>query len=103
PGQPPRAATAIGDQVVDLNYLHETGFLDDCALPSGIFAKSSLNDFLALGREGIRAVRGRLSDLLRRGNDTLLPSRESFLHPMERVEMLLPVAVGDYTDFYSSE
>src|SRR5579859_1594239 len=65
------AGVAIGNHVLDLVYLHENGFLDELELPQGIFNQKYLNDFLALGRKKGRAVRERISELLRHDNDEL--------------------------------
>ncbi|MBL7856859.1 MAG: fumarylacetoacetase [Cyclobacteriaceae bacterium] len=98
------AGVAIGDHVLDLVYLHEHGYLDGLGLPSGIFNQKFLNDFLALGKKKIRQVRERVSVLLRHDSDELnAADREIALVPMEEVQMLLPVRIGNYTDFYSSE
>lgn len=102
----PVAGVAIGNYVVDLVYLHENGFFDGLSLPSGIFNQKYLNDFIGLGRKKTGAVRERLSELLRIDNDELrnnIGARELALVPMEEVQMLLPVRIANYTDFYSSE
>ncbi|MGK7388998.1 MAG: fumarylacetoacetase [Candidatus Cyclobacteriaceae bacterium M2_1C_046] len=100
------AGVAIGEYVIDLTYLYENGFLDGLGLPAGIFNQQYLNDFIGLGRKKTRAVRERISELLRDDNNELRdnkPARELALIPMEEVEMLMPVRVPNYTDFYSSE
>jgi len=59
-----------------------------------------------LGKEKTRSVRERLSDLLNKDNAELRdnkPAREIALIPMNEAEMLMPVNVPNYTDFYSSE
>lgn len=102
----PVAGVAIGNFVLDLVYLHENGFLDGYNLPPGIFNQPYLNDFIALGKKKTRAIRERLSELLRLDNDELknnVGARELALIPMDEVEMLLPVKIPNYTDFYSSE
>jgi fumarylacetoacetase len=101
----PVAGVAIGEYVVDLVYLHENGFLDGLGLPPGIFNQRYLNSFIALGRKKTRAVRERLSELLRHDNDELrdnAAAREIALIPASEVQMLMPVRVPNYTDFYSS-
>lgn len=100
------AGVAIGDNVLDLVYLHEHEFFDDLGLPHGIFNQKYLNDFLALGRKKTGAVRQRISELLRHDNSLLqanVAAREIALIPMQEVDMLLPVRIPNYTDFYSSE
>ncbi len=101
----PVAGVAIGDYVLDLVYLHENGYLDGIGLPPGIFNQKYLNDFLAMGRKKAREVRDRVSELLRVDNDELKgnPAREIALIPMREVQMLMPIRVPNYTDFYSSE
>ncbi|HHS94959.1 MAG TPA: fumarylacetoacetase [Phaeodactylibacter sp.] len=103
-GQAPRVCSAIGEQVIDLYRLSELGFFSDFDLPKGVLQNEYLNDFMALGKKTTSAVRERLSDLLDAAV-TKWNSREMashFLRPMKDVELLLPVRVGDYTDFYSS-
>src|SRR5688572_2183972 len=100
------AGVAIGNHVVDLVYLHENGFFDGIGLPPGIFNQRYLNDFMALGKKKTREVRGRISELLRTDNDELktnVAAREIALIPMSEVQMMMPVRVPNYTDFYSSE
>ncbi|GCC51579.1 fumarylacetoacetase [Chryseotalea sanaruensis] len=98
------AGVAIGNHVLDLVYLHENGYLDGLGLPSGIFNQKYLNDFFALGRKMISTVRNRVSELLRHDSDELNAAvREIALVPMNEVQMLMPVRIGNYTDFYSSE
>ncbi len=97
---------AIGNYVLDLVYLHEHGYLHGLSLPDGIFNQKYLNDFLALGRLRIREVRERISELLSAGNNELqrnVGDREIALIPMQEVQMLMPVKVQNYSDFYSSE
>jgi fumarylacetoacetase len=115
-GGEPRIGTAIGDQVLDLAVLERRGLLS-AAAPDGsshagkaVFAQPSLNAFMALGQRAWRAVRQQLVELLSADSpsadsptlrdDTAL--RREALLPQTEVEMLLPAAVGDYTDFYSS-
>lgn len=103
---PAAAGVAIGNHVLDLGYLQEHGFLDNLDLPPGLFNQSDLNSFLALGRQHCGEVRARVSDLLREENAEL-QSRERdksmALVPMEEAQMLMPVRIPNYTDFYSSE
>lgn len=100
------AGVAIGDYILDLTYLDENGFLDGLGLPAGIFNQQYLNAFIGLGKETTRAVRDRISELLDADNDELRdnrPAREIALIPMEEAEMLMPIKVPNYTDFYSSK
>lgn len=102
----PVAGVAIGNHVLDLVYLHENGFLDGLGLPPGVFNQRYLNDFMALGKKKAREVRNRIAELLRSDRDELksnIAAREIALIPMNEVQMLMPVRIPNYTDFYSSE
>ena len=100
-----RAGVAIGNQVLDLAALQSHGFLNGFGLPEKIFEHDTLNCFLALGRKMGRSVRDRLSELLKEGNEELKShfSLNTILLSQEDVKMCMPVEIGDYTDFYSSE
>jgi fumarylacetoacetase len=102
----PRVGLAIGDFVLDLAVLEERGFFNATSLRGrGVFAQPALNDFLALGRTAWSEARAIISHLLRAEEPTLRDDavlREHALRPRAEVELLLPVIIGDYTDFYSS-
>ncbi|MES3628587.1 MAG: fumarylacetoacetase [Longimonas sp.] len=103
----PRVGVAIGDQVVDLAALANEGLFDHEALAPDVhpFRADTLNAFMALGQPAWRATRSTLHHLLREDTPTLRDNaslRTRVLHPQDDVSMLLPAAVGDYTDFYSS-
>ena len=97
-----RAGVRIGDMVLDLTLLEKRGFFR--SLPK-LFNTTTLNPFLAMGRPAWTEVRTTVSRLLRddraelRDNSEL---RNKALIPAAKVIMHLPVAIGDYTDFYSS-
>ncbi len=102
----PRVASAIGEYVIDLHALRGYGFFDELELHQDVFNQSSLNDFIALGKEVTTKVRERISKLLQVDTPELrdhVDARETVLILQSEVEMLLPIKVGDYTDFYSSE
>src|SRR5687767_2145686 len=99
PAHPARPAVRIGEHALILEPLAEAGLLGD--LPPGVLAGPVLNPFLALGRAAWSATRARLVELLRAGS----PERDvaaAALVPLSDVEVRLPVAIGDYVDFYSS-
>lgn len=103
----PRPATRIGDTLIDLSVLADFGYFDTLDIEDlGVFYAPVLNDFIALGKEKTTRVRNRLAELFSTGNDELRQDKEAVelaLHPVQDAEMLLPVQVGDYTDFYSSK
>ncbi|MCB9170808.1 MAG: fumarylacetoacetase [Flavobacteriales bacterium] len=101
----PRAASRIGDRVIDLSVLAEAGLLEGLSIDVHLLRQESLNALLMSGRTRIRALRERLSELLGVEEARLRddgPLRESALLEADHVTMRLPVRVGDYTDFYSS-
>ncbi len=102
----PVAGVAIGEYIIDMVYLNEHGYLGGLGLPIGIFNQKYLNDYISLGKPVTNSVRERLSELLRHDNPQLRDNkkdRELAMVHMEDAEMLVPVRIGDYTDFYSSE
>lgn len=104
-GVPHRAATRIGDTVIDLYSLAGLGYLADTGIPADCLRQQYLNDFIALGKPAWRRMRERIIELFRIENQEALDNaalRETVLRPVGSVTMLLPVRVGDYTDFYSS-
>jgi fumarylacetoacetase len=93
----PRVGVAIGDDIVDLAELASRGDFDDLRIPDlSVFSQPSLNLFIALGKPYWRAVRKRIGALLGAGG------RQGLIE-QRRARMLLPVEIGDYVDFYSSE
>ncbi|NIK72721.1 fumarylacetoacetase [Thermonema lapsum] len=105
-GRTKRAASRIGDYVIDLSALAELGYFDNLQIPDlSVFYNDTLNDFIRLGKETTRQVRNRLAELFAADNPTLREQtehKEQVLFDARRVYMHMPVEVGDYTDFYSS-
>jgi fumarylacetoacetase len=100
-----RAATRIGDSVIDLDALHKAGLFSGINLPEEIFSQSVLNDFIALGKPTTNRTRERIQELFDASNGELRDNgaiRVDAIRKADGVEMLMPVRVGDYTDFYSS-
>ncbi|MFN7118506.1 MAG: fumarylacetoacetase [Saprospiraceae bacterium] len=100
----PRIGVAIGNHVADLAVLAEHGFFDDLNIDRAVFQQRYLNDFIALGKAKTSAVRNRLSQILDSDLEEWDASQLApyFLRHQVDVQMLLPIKVGDYTDFYSS-
>lgn len=111
-----RVCVALGDKVVDLYALSlqipqvfDGGCLDGAEAAS-IFGRGSLNPFLERDRPTWTHVRERLQDALsieprqctlllddyEKGNREIIVDRTE-------VEMIMPLNIGDYTDFYSSK
>ena len=98
--------TRIGDYAIDLGALHQLGYFEDIPLTDDIFLQDTLNDFIADGRKTWRAVRNKIAEIFDVKHKALQENKEHqkvILFTLNEVEMQLPVQVGDYTDFYSSE
>ena len=97
-----RACSAIGDYIIDLYELESADVFD---LNRSVFLQPYLNDFIALGKKVTNGVRLKIQDLLSSDNSKLVTDEKLFKAVFKRqsaVKMLMPVKVGDYTDFYSS-
>ena len=92
----------IGDYAIDLNALHKLNYFDGISLDRDIFNKETLNDFLKLGKPIWRQVRDRIAEIFDSNNAMDESHKTVVLSKINEVEMLMPVKVGDYTDFYSS-
>lgn len=99
-------ATRIGDTVVDISVLVDFGYFDSLEIPDlSIFYEKSLNELALLPKNLRIAIRERLTEIFSSSNMELQGNEEVLqlaLHQAEQVQMLMPVQVGDYTDFYSS-
>lgn len=102
-----RVGVAIGAFVLDLAAIYDAGLFSNTLLANeNVFASSNLNAFMSLGREAWAQARQRISELLSADNPTLRDDaglRDRAMKPMSQVNLLMPVAVGDFTDFYSSK
>lgn len=101
----PRAGVAIGNHILDLSAVAEFGYFDALGLDKKVFSSPTLNAFIATGQANWRKVRDRVSELLDANTKTLQSqeaAKKACLIPMSEAEMLMPVQVPDYTDFYSS-
>ncbi|HEY1287017.1 MAG TPA: fumarylacetoacetase [Burkholderiales bacterium] len=82
----PRGAVAIGDQVFDLAAL-------------GIETGPTLNAIAAAGPSTWRRLRKQISRAL--SVKGYHKRHKKYLLPAKRAELFVPVAIGDYTDFYA--
>jgi fumarylacetoacetase len=82
----PRGGVAIGEHILDLAAL-------------GLKTGPTLNGIAALGRPAWRKLRSALF----KGLSAKTPNKhwKKSLVPMKKAELLLPVAVGDYSDFFT--
>ncbi|KAI6825526.1 Fumarylacetoacetase [Hortaea werneckii] len=105
-----RVAVAVGEYALDLHaFSQHNGFASLSMIQphQAVFSQNTLNAFAALGRPMHRVIReylqsvlldnGPFSDILQ-NNDQL---RKLVLIPLKDCQMHLPMAIGDYTDFYA--
>ena len=101
-----RVGVAIGDQILDLYRLFKLGYLDSLSFCEHCFSNEYLNRMMGHGKLEIRDLRNRISELLNAENSELSQNKEAIAKVLDlqiESEMHLPVKIGDYTDFYSSE
>lgn len=92
-------ATRIGDTVVSYKALRAAGFLE--AFPE--LDAETFNAFIDRGTAVWSAVRAEVSSLYAEGSAwEANPKRRICEQAAEAVEAVLPVQIGDYTDFYAS-
>ena len=95
-------ATRIGDTIINLYKIAKLGYFD---VDAEVFNTQKLNKMMLLGKQFTRQVRNEISAIFNVENTTAQenPKIQEALHTLDEVVMLMPVRVGDYTDFYSSE
>ncbi|KAK6836379.1 hypothetical protein PG987_006874 [Apiospora arundinis] len=109
----PRPAVAIGTHALDLKALDGGIGLGEIVPElkghEHVFQQTTLNAFAALGRPIHQQVRKALRDLLTSGSSSQVAQqlqenaelRQKALIPLSQVKMHMPMAIGDYTDFYA--
>ena len=102
PTKPARAGVAIGNYIIDLTVLFDLNFFEN-KITKNVFNQNSLNDFITLGNETWSFVRNKIQNLVAEESTFFNENYTKFLYQQSEVVMHLPVKIGDYTDFYSSE
>jgi fumarylacetoacetase len=100
----PSVGVAIGDQILDLRASAAT-FGSPGESLADLCTEPSLNRLMASGRQRWSALRQEISGLLAADSAVVSGSprtREKILVPQSEADLLLPAAVGDYSDFYAS-
>jgi fumarylacetoacetase len=99
PGAAPRVGVAIGDQILDVAAAGGS-FGGLAAEAARVCAAENLNPLMSLGPRANSALRLALSRALstEHGN----PSLRRLMTPMAQAELILPVSVPNFTDFYAS-
>jgi fumarylacetoacetase len=95
-GRRPGLAVRLGDDAVLLAVLEELGLLVEAGLPTQALRAPALNQLLSLGPDAWAALRATLQEVLADG-----PPAEAAV-PLADVDVVCPVGIGNYVDFYSS-
>lgn len=99
-----RIGVALGNKILDCNFLAEKALLPQ------VFAESSLNPFMALGKDSWAEARSVLQRLVADEDDKnlkQLSAQNGFdlsdcFVSQDDATLHLPCSIGDYTDFYAS-
>ncbi|SFI75909.1 fumarylacetoacetate hydrolase [Kaistella treverensis] len=95
----------IGDMVLDLATMYDYGFFGDIdGLNENVFEAYTLNEFIELGKPVTNAVRLKLQELLLENSPLSEDQKtvEECFYSFDKVQMMMPLHVPNYTDFYSS-
>jgi fumarylacetoacetase len=99
----PRPGVAIGDQVLDLAAAASAGLLAAAPAAASRCEGTTLNRLAALPVVERQRFRHALHALLRTDTSEGLAARaRADLVPQAEAELLLPLHIGNYTDFYAS-
>ncbi|MBV9970926.1 MAG: fumarylacetoacetate hydrolase family protein, partial [Xanthobacteraceae bacterium] len=99
-GETARAGVAIGTEILDVAAVGR--FLDGAAAAAAAAcAASHLNALMECGPQAWAALRTGLSRLLRK-DAAQRDEVARHLRPLADVELMLPVRIGNFTDFYAS-
>lgn len=104
-GSGTRICTRIGNTIVDLSGMASLGYFDHLGYKVSDFEKPVLNDFIAKGKKASCKIRTMMQECFTEGNCSeteMSLIAQMALHAESEVRMLMPLQVGDYTDFYSS-
>ena len=96
----------IGNTVISLSSLEELGYFQETQLKKDSFQSTTLNLFLEQGKKVWREIRDSIATLFDVKNTDLQNNtlhKERVLFNIDNVELIKPIKVGDYTDFYSSK
>jgi fumarylacetoacetase len=105
PESGPRICTRIGDWVVDLSLMANLAFFDRNLIKDSEFVALTLNNFINHGKVVTNHVRSAIQSVFLESayhDSQATFFKEHILHKASDIKMLMPLQVGDYTDFYSS-
>ena len=91
--------------MIDLATLFDYGFFDEIeGLNENVFEAYTINEFIELGKPVTNAVRLKIQELLLEGSSLSHDEKtiEECFYDLDKVQMMMPLHVQNYTDFYSS-
>lgn len=102
----PHLGVAIGDMIFDCTTAEDLNLLSNPASANErFFDAPTLNKFMDAGPATWKHVRNRLQSLLDEADSEICENQDVLnlvLVSRSSVRMVMPVDIGDYTDFYSS-
>lgn len=98
----PRVGVAVGDYIIDMQAAAQLGIFSEAGIAVSVFQQPTLNDLMALGRAYAQKLRILLQRELTQHDLVLHQAADRVLVRQADAHLHLPVAIGDYTDFYSS-
>lgn len=97
--------TRIGDYVVDISLMANLAYFDRNLIKDSEFLANTLNSFIAKGKTVTNHVRNTIQAYFIDAPENEVHRTfllQEALYQVSEVQMLMPIQVGDYTDFYSS-
>ena len=95
-----RIGTRIGDYVLDLYEISKLGLFKSLPENGKCFKEKVLNTFMSCDKSIWKKTRQIIQYLL--SNESNKSLIEKYLYDINKIIMILPCKIGDYTDFYSS-
>ncbi|MBH75693.1 MAG: fumarylacetoacetase [Flavobacteriales bacterium] len=96
-------ATIIGETVISIKNLEKEGYFNKIDLAEHTFQEPNLNKFLEHDKSIWRKVRNKIAEIFDIKNNFKSKILNQNILFNKNIEMVLPVKIGDYTDFYSSK
>ena len=101
PADAARCAVGIGDMLLDVGACAGL-FEGPAALAARACGAPVLNELMALDPSAVCALRAQLSVLLSAGHEQHRSALGQALIPQSQAQLLLPVRIGGFTDFFAS-
>tara|TARA_B100000965_G_C19580800_1_gene753422 strand:+ start:210 stop:1481 length:1272 start_codon:yes stop_codon:yes gene_type:complete len=98
--------TIIGNTLISLTEMEKLNYFKNTNLKDQTFQGTNLNPFIKQGQTIWREVRDNIALIFDLENPILknnLKHRNIILFSKTDTQMIMPISIGDYTDFYSSK